>query len=185
MTAVVALLRAVNVGGTGKLAMADLAALLTSLRYAGVKTVLQSGNAVFAAAEPAGAALEATLEAAVAERLGVKTEFFVRSAREWNAIVAHNPYPDAAKNDPGRLIVTTFKGIPKAADVAALQAAIPGPETMTAGGKHAYFIYPDGQGTSKLTNALIERKLGVRCTARNWNTVLKLAAAAAALGSDG
>jgi uncharacterized protein (DUF1697 family) len=185
VTAVVALLRAVNVGGTGKVAMADLAKLLVRLRFTGVKTLLQSGNAVFASPEAADAALEAKLEAAVAKSLGVTTEFFVRSAREWNAIIANNPYPDAAKNDPSHLVVMTFKSAPKAADVAALQAAIAGRETVTAIGKNAYFVYPDGIGTSKLTNAVIERKLGRNGTARNWNTVLKLAAAAAALGSDG
>jgi uncharacterized protein (DUF1697 family) len=185
VTAVVALLRAVNVGGTGKLPMADLTKLLSSLGFTGVKTLLNSGNAVFACNVATDAALEARLEAAVAKSLGVKTEFFVRTAREWDAIVAGNPYPDTAENDPGRLAVMTFKSAPKAADVAALQAAIVGRETVTAVGKQAYFIYPDGQGTSKLTNALIERKLALSGTARNWNTVLKLAAAAAALGSDG
>ncbi len=79
----------------------------------------------------------------------------------------------------------TFKSAPKAEDVAALQAAIAGRETVTAAGKQLYLVYPDGIGTSKLTNAVIERKLGLTGTARNWNTVLKLAAAAAALGSDG
>ena len=151
MTRVVALLRAVNVGGTGKVVMSELCA-----------------------------GLEAKLEAAVASALGVKTEFFVRSAREWDAIVAGNPYARAAQDDPSRLVVLTFKSVPAAKAVAALQAAIVGRETVSVAGKHAYAVYPDGQGTSKLTNAIFERKLGTSCTARNWNTVLKLAAAAAA-----
>lgn len=181
MTRVIALLRAVNVGGTKAVAMPALCKLLSGLGCTGVRSLLQSGNVVFACSEPANAALEAKLEAALAKGLGVQTAFFVRSLREWEAIVANNPYPEAARDDPGRLVVMTFKSAPKAADVAALQAAIVGRETLTAGGKHAYIIYPDGQGNSKLTNAIIERKLGVPGTARNWNTVLKLAAAAAAL----
>jgi len=185
VTRVVALLRAVNVGGTGKLAMPDLCTLLTKLGYSGVKSLLQSGNVVFGCDGPANAALEATLEAAAAKKLGVKTEFFVRSAREWDKIVAGNPYPDAARDDPSHLVVMAFKSAPAAKNVAALQAAIPGRETVRASGKQAYFVYPDGIGTSKLTNAIIERHLGMSGTARNWNTVLKLAAAAAALGSDG
>ena len=63
---------------------------------------------------------------------------------------------------------------PDAAAVKALQAAIKGRETVRAKGKQAYFVYPDGQGTSKLTIAIIEKMLGTRGTARNWNTVLKL-----------
>ena len=62
----------------------------------------------------------------------------------------------------------------------ALQAAITGPEVVRADGAHAYIIYPDGVGRSRLTHALIERKLGTRGTGRNWNTVLKLAALAGA-----
>jgi uncharacterized protein (DUF1697 family) len=185
VTRVVALLRAVNVGGTGKVAMPDLCKLLTKLGFTGVKSLLQSGNVVFGCAAAANAALETTLEAAVAKALGVKTEFFVRSAGEWDKIVAQNPYPGPARDDPSHLVVMTFKSPPAAKNVAALQAAISGRETVTAFGKQAYFVYPDGIGTSKLTNAIIERKLGVTGTARNWNTVLKLAAAAAALGSDG
>jgi uncharacterized protein (DUF1697 family) len=181
MTRVVALLRAVNVGGTGKIVMSELCDVLGDLGFTGVKSLLQSGNVVFRCTGPANAALEAKLEAAVAEQLGVKTTFFVRSASEWDAIVAKNPYPREAEADPARLVLMTLKSAPSAKDVDALRAAITGRETIAAIGKQAYFIYPDGQGTSKLTNAVIERKLGSSGTARNWNTVLKLAAATAAL----
>jgi uncharacterized protein (DUF1697 family) len=185
MTRVIALLRAVNVGGSGKIVMAGLCNVLTGLGYTGVKSLLQSGNLVFACTGAADAALETTLETAVAKKLGVKTEFFVRTASEWDKIVANNPYPGAAHDDPSHLVVMAFKSAPAAKDVAALQAAITGRETVRAAGKQAYFVYPDGIGTSKLTSAIIERKLSLAGTARNWNTVLKLAAAAAALGSDG
>jgi uncharacterized protein (DUF1697 family) len=185
VTRVIALLRAVNVGGTGKVAMPELCKLLTKLGFTGVKSLLQSGNVVFGCNGPAGKALETTLETAAAKSLGVKTEFFVRSASEWDTLVANNPYPEAACDDPSHLVVMAFKSAPAAKNVAALQSAITGRETVTAIGRQAYFVYPDGIGTSKLTNAIVERKLGLTGTARNWNTVLKLAAAAAALGSDG
>ncbi len=177
MTRVVALLRAVNVGGTKAVSMPALCKVLTGLGFTGVKSLLQSGNVVFGCSGKADAALERQLETAVAAKLGVQTAFFVRSAREWDAIVANNPYPDAARDDPSRFVMIACKSAPAAKDVAALREAIVGRETITAVGKQVYAIYPDGQGNSKLTNALIERKLGVQCTARNWNTVLKLAAA--------
>jgi len=60
-----------------------------------------------------------------------------------------------------------------------LGQAIVGREVIRAGGRHLYIVYPDGIGRSRLTNALIEQKLGTQGTARNWNTVLKLAALAA------
>jgi uncharacterized protein (DUF1697 family) len=177
VTRVVALLRAVNVGGTKAVAMPALCKLLTGLGFTEVKSLLQSGNLVFTCSGNTGAALEQKLEAAVAAGLGVQTAFFVRTAREWNAIVAANPYPEAARDDPSHLVVMTFKAAPAAKDVAALRAAIAGRETVAAVGKQLYAVYPDGIGTSKLTNAVIERKLGQTGTARNWNTVLKLATA--------
>jgi uncharacterized protein (DUF1697 family) len=181
VTRVVALLRAVNVGGTKAVSMPALCKLLAGLGYTGVKSLLASGNLVFGCSGPANASLEAKLEAAVAKGLGVQTAFFVREAREWDAVVANNPYLDAARDDPSHLVVMAFKSPPAAEDVAALQAGIAGRETVAAVGRHAYLVYPDGIGTSKLTNALIEGKLGLAGTARNWNTVLKLAAAAALL----
>ena len=71
-----------------------------------------------------------------------------------------------------------LKAAPTAAAIKALSEGYNGPETIHVAGRDAYLIYPEGIGRSKLTNALIERKLGVAGTARNWNTVLKLAALA-------
>ena len=71
-----------------------------------------------------------------------------------------------------------LRDAPTAAQVKLLQAAIKGRETVRATGKQAYFAYPDGIGTSKLTITMIEKALGTRGTARNWNTVLKLGALA-------
>jgi uncharacterized protein (DUF1697 family) len=69
-----------------------------------------------------------------------------------------------------------LKSAVPAANLKALQAAIRGRETVRAEGKELYAVYPDGVGRSKLTHALIERKLATRATGRNWNTVLKIAA---------
>ena len=177
MTRAIALLRAVNVGGTGKLPMAELAKLLTKLGYTEVKTILQSGNAVFTCAVKADAKLETALEAAIAKAFGLQTAVVVRSAAEWDAITGGNPFADAAANDPSHLVVMPCKSAPSAANVKALQAAIIGRETVQAVGKQLYITYPDGIGDSRLTSAVIERKLGVAGTARNWNTVQKIAAA--------
>jgi uncharacterized protein (DUF1697 family) len=108
----------------------------------------------------------------------VTTEYFVRTATEWNAIVAANPFRAEAKRDPGHLVVMCLKDAPPAAAVKALQSAISGREVVKAKGPQAYFVYPDGMGRSKLTITLIERMLGTRGTARNWNTVMKLSALA-------
>ncbi|HJT17884.1 MAG TPA: DUF1697 domain-containing protein [Thermoanaerobaculia bacterium] len=155
-----ALLRAVNVAGHQPITMADLRAIAEKLGFQNVSTILASGNLIFE-----GKTTEAVLESKL------HTDVFLRSAREMEAIVAANPFPTEAKDDPGRLVVLFLK---KDADGATLQKAIKGREIARGKGEQIYVYYPDGQGRSKLTNSLIEKTLATRATARNWNTVLKL-----------
>jgi uncharacterized protein (DUF1697 family) len=174
----VALLRGVNVGGNKMIAMADLRRELAAIGLDNVATLLQSGNVVFDAPKGAPAALEGRLEKEIEKRIGLQVDFHVRSAAEWAAIVAANPFPAEAKKDPGHLLVTVFKTPLEKGRVRALQDAIKGPERLHAEGRHLYMIYPDGIGNSKAA-PLAERLLAARGTGRNWNTVLKLAALAA------
>jgi uncharacterized protein (DUF1697 family) len=176
MTEFIGLLRAVNIGPHKQISMAALRELLIQLRFDEPRTLLQSGNVVFGSARQQPAELERILEKKVEQRLGVATDFFVRTAEEWEEVVAQNPYQREAKLDPGHLILMVLRDKPEVQAGHALQAAIKGAERVTLDGRHAYIVYPDGVGRSKLTTALIERKLGTRSTGRNWNTVLKLQA---------
>ena len=169
----IALLRGINVGGHAKVAMADLRAMALELGLAEPQTLLQSGNLVFRS-DAAAEALERKLEEATAERFGFEVTYFLRDAAEWAKVIAANPFPGEAKADPGHLLVQFLRTAPDAAAVAALRAAIRGPEIVRAHGRHAYITYPDGIGRSRLTGPMIETKLGP-ATGRNWNTVLKLA----------
>ncbi len=171
----IGLLRAVNLGPHNRVAMADLRALVAALGIDNPRTILQSGNVVFEGTAKAASRLEAALESASAKALGTNVEFFVRSASEWTDIVAANPFRKEAKTAPGFLVLLCLKQAASATAVAALQKAIKGREVVRGGGREVYIVYPDGQGRSKLTPATIEKHLGCRCTARNWNTVLKLA----------
>ena len=182
MTVYIALLRAINVGGHGKVAMADLRTMLAELGFADARTILNSGNLVFRGAGQSGRELEALLELGAADRLGLRTDFMVRAAPEWSDLIAANPFPDEAASDPGHLVAMALKGSPSEQSVEALRAAITGPEAVHVAGDNAHITYPDGIGRSKLTNTVIESRLGVRGTARNWNTVLKLAELARAAG---
>jgi len=170
----VALLRAVNLPGHNKVGMADLRKLLADLGFADGQSLLQSGNLVFGSQGRTSAQLEALLEAEAKKRLGLATDFIVRTAAEWRSVIAGNPFPEEAERDPGHLLVMFLKEEVSPQDVAALQAAIKDREVVRAKGRHAYLVYPDGIGRSRLTNVLIEKKLGTRGTGRNWNTVLKL-----------
>jgi uncharacterized protein (DUF1697 family) len=174
MSTHIALLRGINLPSHKQVAMADLRDLLTKLGFADARSLLQSGNVVFRSASRSTAQLERLLEAESQKRLGLQTDFFVRTAEEWNAVVAGNPFHAEAKRDPGHLVVMCLKEAPDTGSVKALQAAIVGREVVRAEGRHAYIVYPDGIGRSRLTLTLIEKKLGTRGTGRNWNTVLKL-----------
>jgi uncharacterized protein (DUF1697 family) len=179
VAAQVALLRGINMAGHQIVGMADLRGWAEDLGLRDVRTLLQSGNLVFRGAAKTGAALEAMLEAAAKRALGLETDFHVRTAAELRAIVARNPFPGAARRDPAHLVVVFLKAAPAAVGVAALRAAIPGREEIEADGRQLYVVYPDGIGTSRLNAALMDRTLKSRGTARNWNTVLKLAELAA------
>ncbi len=177
MASHVALWRAVNLGKTGKLAMTDLRDLLAELKLTDVKTLLQSGNAVFGAKASSGAALEKKLEAACASRLGLglETEVFVRSAAEWAAIIEGNPFSTMANRDPSHLVVMVLRGRPHPDALDELRAG--GPEELELGDGCLYITYPNGIGRSKLNQHRAWKRLGAVGTGRNWNTVSKIAAA--------
>lgn len=169
-------LRAVNVAGN-QLSMTALKKLFSDLDLDNPETLLQSGNIVFTAPNSNIAELEALLERETEKRVKVRTEYFIRDAKDMGRIIAGNPFHREAKDDPSHLVVVLLKSAPAASAVAALQASISGPEVVRAAGKQLYVTYPAGIGKSKLTNTAIEKALGTRCTGRNWNTMLKVEAA--------
>jgi uncharacterized protein (DUF1697 family) len=149
LTTHIALLRAVNVGGSGKVAMADLRALAADLGFEAPQSLLQSGNLVFRS-EPSGAALEAVLERETKVRLGLATDYIVRTAAEWERIVAANPFAPMARDDPSHLVVMPLKSPPDAAGLEAVRAWIPGRETIEAAGRELYITYPDADALQGL-----------------------------------
>ncbi len=174
MISYVALLRGINVGGHKQVAMEDLRDLLTRCGFVDPKSLLQSGNLIFSTKAGSEEQLEHTLESEAGRRLGLNTDFFIRSAEEWTALIRDNPFPREAAQDPGHLVVICLKSAPATRDVEALRTAIRGPELVGLKGRQLYVTFPDGIGHSRLTNALMEQKLGTRGTGRNWNTVLKI-----------
>jgi uncharacterized protein (DUF1697 family) len=173
----IALLRAVNVGGA-KVIMSELRTMMEGLGFADAQTLLQTGNLVFDAPAGSDAALEARIEAALKETFGIETDVIVRTAQEWDAVIADNPMAEAAKVDPGHLLVMPLKTPVEDGALERLRAVIKGRETVEIAGRTLYAFYPDGIGTSKLLITVIERRLAAKTTGRNWNTTLKLQALA-------
>lgn len=164
MPVYVALLRAVNVGGTGKLPMSELRAMCEAAGFANARTYLASGNVVFAAAGRE-AAVKATLEKALEAYAGKPVGVMVRSGAEMAAIVTANPFPAAATNRT----VAIFLDEPPPKDAL---AGVTGraDEEIALGTREIFAHYPSGMGRSKLK--IPAAKAG---TARNMNTVATLA----------
>ena len=169
----VALLRGINVGGANKIAMTELRALAGELGWMQAETYIQSGNLVFDA-EDERTRLETALEVGIQRRFGLNVPVLVRAAAEWTALVAANPFPEAAETEPNRLMLLLSKQPPPPEAAAALQERARNGERVATAGKALWIHYAGGAGTSKLAPALIDRLVGSPATARNWRTVLKL-----------
>ena len=170
MTSYVALLRAVNVGGTGKLPMADLRSLCSDLGFACVETYIASGNVVFTSKSSA-TRVKTDLEARLFDYAGKRVGVVVRTAPEMQGVLLANPFPKA----PANHTYAIFLDEPPPSD--ALETALGvKDEEMRLGAREIYIYYGTGMGRSKLR--IPAAKSG---TARNMNTVAKLAEMASRL----
>jgi uncharacterized protein (DUF1697 family) len=172
MGRMVALLRAVNVGGR-KLPMAELRALCAELVWSDVATYIQSGNIVFAG-KGKPKAIEQALEAAIAKRFGLAVPVIVRTAAEWAKLAASNPFAKVARDEPNRLQLLVSKQPPDKDAAEKLMARAQAGESVKAAGGALWFHFPAGVGASKLTPALIDKACGSPSTGRNYRTVIKL-----------
>jgi uncharacterized protein (DUF1697 family) len=167
----IALLRGINVGKAKQVSMAKLRQMFEDLGFEEPKTLLLSGNVVFRSAKRDIPAMEGELEGAAKETFGFEVTFVVRTVKELADAISRNPFEAEAKEDPGHLLVMFLKEPADMAAVKRVQDANKGPEKVEGGGKELFLYYPEGVGNSKLKVALLG-------TARNWNTVQKLAALA-------
>jgi uncharacterized protein (DUF1697 family) len=162
----VALLRAVNVGGTGKLPMSDLSALCSKLGFANVRTYIQSGNVIFAS-KLSEKSIRAQLEQALTKILGKHADVIVRSSAELRAVLQANPFKDAEQAKVG----VYFQSDPVSKSQLS-KVESPTGEDVRLGKREFYILFPNGMGRSKL-----KLPAGVG-TMRNMNTVAKLVALA-------
>lgn len=171
MKTYVALLRAINVGGTGKLAMSDLRQLCQDCGFEDAATYIQSGNVVFRS-RLAEAGVKKALEQALTEKMGKPFGVLVRTGKELLDVVDKNPFP---KVDPARVLVMFLDEPPPPDSLKTI--VIPTREELALEGRELFIHYPDGMGQSKLKMPF--QKVG---TGRNLNTTRKLAAMAQELG---
>lgn len=166
------LLRGINVGGKNKLPMKELAALFAAGGCRNVETYIQSGNVVFEAPPSIAKQVPQAIAKAIEQGFGFSVPLIMRSGTELAQVVAGNPFLRQGVAEK-ELHVYFLADPPAEAELDAQRSA---PDEFILSGQQIYLRLPNGMGRSKLTNAYFDSKLKTVCTARNWATVLQLAA---------
>jgi len=169
MASYIALLRAVNVGGTGKLAMQDLAAMCKAAGFRSVRTYIASGNVIFES-DLSETGIREKLERRLLAHAGKPVGVAVRTAAEMADVLARNPFPHAPGN---RTLAIFLDSAPPDGVLHTMSGRVD--EEVAVGRREIYVLYGQNMARSKLK--IPAAKSG---TARNMNTVAKLAAIAAA-----
>jgi uncharacterized protein (DUF1697 family) len=171
------LLRGVNVGGHGKLAMTDLRRVLESLGYTDVSTYLQSGNAVITSDDDDPERVSRRIQESLLRELDMSPSVLIRTGAELTTVVTDNPFPEAAAQ-PKLLHVVFLSAQPHPERVAAIDPGICPPDEFGVGDRAVYLRYAVSPGRSKLAELVLRQLLRgrpeVTATARNWNTVQAL-----------
>lgn len=174
MQTYILLLRGINVGGHKKIKMAEFKIELEKLELQEVKTYIQSGNVVFKYEEGAEASLTAAIERLILKKYGFEVSALVLKAANFTDIFNNNPYLPEKKNEIEKLYCTLLYEVPETSKIKALEAVEAGGDEFVLKGKHLYFYYATGYGKSKINNPVVENKLKIKATTRNWKTMTKL-----------
>jgi uncharacterized protein (DUF1697 family) len=177
MTTYVSLLRAVNVGGR-TIPMDALRDVYKAQGFDDVRSYIQSGNLVFRSGLRGEGAVTKSIEGAIKKAFGIDVRAIVRTQAEMAKIAREHPLSALVDGRGNALYVMFLTAKPTAAKTKTIDAARFAPDVFNVVGREIFACYPNGYGNSKLALPLFERALGIQGTARNWNTVTKLAAMA-------
>lgn len=171
---VAALLRGINVGGRTLIPMTGLKEALSEAGLVDVRTYLQSGNLIVPPSPRAPEETAALIEGVVADRFGKQIRVITRTGEQMANILIRNPFVESGV-EPKLQHVVFLEKTPPPSGVAGLDPEHSPSDRFEMSGSEIYIEYPTGSGRSKLDLAYFEKVLGVAGTARNWNTVAKLA----------
>jgi uncharacterized protein (DUF1697 family) len=174
MAVFVAFYRAINVGGNNKVGMAALKSMHEELGLGQVVTYLQTGNVLFESTATDSLQLTQQLSATFEKEFGFHSEVIVRTLAELEVVATNNPFQNQPDKDPKWQLIMLLTASPTEEARQALLSSYGGPEEIFPTDQALYIYYTEGVGRSKLTNVLIEKKLKVLGTGRNWNTITKL-----------
>jgi uncharacterized protein (DUF1697 family) len=171
----VALIRGINIGRAKRVAMSDLRSLLEALGHRDVRTLLNSGNAVFTSRRRKPEEIAGQIERAMLGEMGIPTRVVLLTRSEFATVVEENPLP-AVASDPTRVIVAFCRDTDRLEQLAPLKRKDWGTNALAIGSRAAYVWCANGILASELLNA-VGRTLGESMTTRNWATVTKIHAA--------
>jgi uncharacterized protein (DUF1697 family) len=174
----IALLRAIGPATHKVMSLAKLCDACAAKGLGPVSSYIATGNLILSSHLPDRELLKRVQDAVAG--FGLDNDVFLRRPADLDTAIAKNPFSDAARERPGKLLVCFMDGETSTDGLADYR----GPERFKAIGRELYVDYINGVGTSKLAPAVIERKLRQRGTSRNWNTVMKLAELGRTLASD-
>lgn len=174
MQTYVLLLRGINVGGHRKIKMPEFKTELEKLELREVKTYIQSGNMVFKYEKVAETILADSIEEMIHKKYGFEVSALVLTAEHFTDIFNNNPYLPEKESEIEKLYCTLLYEIPEMSKLKILEAVETSGDEFVPKGKCLYFYYVNGYGKSKINNPVVESKLKVKATTRNWKTVTKL-----------
>jgi uncharacterized protein (DUF1697 family) len=180
----ISMLRGINVGGNNMVKMKPLCELYQSLGLLNPQSYVQSGNVVFRARDRDESKLSSKIEAGIEQQFGFRPKVIVRTPGEMRAVIEGNPFAAREGIEPSKLLVNFLSADPGPEAWDKIRAIKTDPEEMQPSGRELYIYFPNGMGRSKLPFASIDKILKTAATGRNWNTVLKLNAIAAAMESS-
>ncbi|MEO7427223.1 MAG: DUF1697 domain-containing protein [Fibrobacteria bacterium] len=181
MQTYIALLRGINVSGQKPVPMAELQKLFEKLGHIGAKTFIQSGNVVFRSDSADARKLAAAIEAAILKKFAFDVPVILRTTEALEAALRGNPYAKKKLAEGERVYISYLDAAPAQEKAKALADHSDAVDELKLIKTEVYVLARNGYGKSKLSNAFLEKKLGVRATTRNLETTAKLIEMAKAL----
>ena len=172
MPVYVSFLRGVNMAGHNTIRMSDLAQLYRELGYSDAITFIQSGNVIFTL-NPGKSVLEAgsRIENSILRKFGYDVPVMLRSTQEIRDIMSANPFLEQENFDPAKMAVIFLHKKPQENQIRALANVDYPPDRFSLSGSEIYIYCPNGFGKTKLYSNFFEKKMDIKGTARNWNTI--------------
>lgn len=171
----IVLLRGINVSGQKKILMAELRELLSSHDFNNVVSYIQSGNIIFDTEAGMGQVeIEQAIAVLINKHYGFEVSVFAFQPMWLEQVIAENPFLEQQGIETKQLYLTILDRLPEEENIARLSNFDIEDDEYVLNGLVIYIRYPNGAGKAKLTNNLIEAKLKLRATSRNWNTTKKL-----------